>query len=233
MLVRFATAWRALERAVRRLSELPSGSDVASVIRDLHDRRIVGARLAEELHQIRRARNQLTHYPASAAGDPYFVPTAAVVSRMVEIADLLRSPTRFDAVAVRAVCTRSDASMLSAIDAMRRGDFDHLPYLCDGNWCVVTREQVARMVELHLAGDEAAAISPSTTVSDVARMVGPRRPVHLPPDAAVPVVAESIARSAKDGYARGFAPVALCIVRGRPLLATLSDLAGALLEPGH
>lgn len=228
MLTRFVTAWRALDRAMRRLCELPAGSDTAAVIRDLHDRRIISGRFAEELHQIRRARNQLTHYPSSATGEPYFTPTAAVVSRMVEVTDLLRSPIRLDAVATRAMCTRSDAPLADGLAIMRAGDFDYVPYLCDGNWCVLSREQTARLVELQPTGSFTDVSD--LTVGDVAQLVGPTRPVHLPPDAALPVVAEALLRSARDGFSGGFAPVALCVVRGRAMIATLADLSIVLLD---
>jgi CBS domain-containing protein len=232
MLASFITAWRALERGMRRLSDLPPSSDISVVIRSLRDGRVISGSLAEELHQIRRARNQLTHSSVGGGGDPYFVPTSAAVSRMSEIADQLRSPERFETVARRAVCTSGDATLADAIRLMRENDYDHLPYLCgrDRNWCVLTREQIARAVEHHLDPSSPFTLTVSLTVAGVADLVGARRPVHLPPDAAVPVVVEAIYRSARDGYDRGVAPVALCVVRGRARILTLTDLTSPVGE---
>lgn len=83
------------------------------------------------------------------------------------MASALRCPATAGEVAVRAVTCEAGTPLVEALRTMRTSDFSQLPYRHADRWVLVTRDQVARWLELHVDDEGLALVDCSVPVGSL------------------------------------------------------------------
>jgi hypothetical protein len=191
---RFFTAWKRLEKVTgeRWQAAHPHQSvpDAATVLIWSQRTKLLTDEAADFIRRCRSARNAYAHVSFDGYEGPVAHPPAEVVHRLERLVVNLEHPARLSSVAPRAVtCDRTD-SVLEALRLMRAGDFSQVPYVHEGEWLLVTREQVSRWIEAEAEADRdrTALLDLDVAVYALAEHsgVGPVRPRLLGPRATVP-----------------------------------------------
>ena len=150
---RFLSTWKRLEGTlVERWRAAHPGrreSDIAAVLAWSEREHLVGGEAADFLQSCRAARNAYAHVCFDGYDGPVTHPPAEVVHRLERILAALRTPARLTSIAHSAVICTQQCSVLDALAQMRKHDFSQLPYEhATAGWTLVTREQVARWLEV-------------------------------------------------------------------------------------
>jgi hypothetical protein len=136
------------------------------------------------LQSCRQARNAYAHVAFDGYAGAVTLPPPPVVERLERIVASFRNPVKVTSVAVAAQTCDPATPLQHALRLMRQGDFSQLPYCHpDRGWLLVTRDQLARWLQVH-ADDSGLALvdltQPVATLADDPR-VGPVQPRRVPP----------------------------------------------------
>lgn len=157
---RFLTAWKHLEhhlctkwRSAHR-QDPSSTAAMERVLRWASEQHLISADTEDFLQRCREARNAYAHVAFDGYTGPVTLPPDAVVKRLEAVARSLRNPSRADQVAPTAVVCEASTPLRDALHQMRQNDFSQLPYLHPRmGWLLVTRDQVARWLEVEAETD--------------------------------------------------------------------------------
>jgi hypothetical protein len=144
---------------------------------------------AEFLHACRQARNAYAHVTFAGYTGPITLPPEQVVLRLERINEMLRSPALLYAVAPLAEICSPFTPLRQALATMSSHDFTQLPYRHpDRGWELITRDQVARWVEVESAIDGTASLDLDTPVRSLAddSRIKPAVPNLVSPSTTVP-----------------------------------------------
>lgn len=190
---RFLTAWKVLEQELgERWDRVHAGrrADMDAVLRWAVTVKLLTAEAEDFLQSCRRARNAYVHVAFPGYVGPIALPPEPVVQRVERLARSLRTPERVGGVARPAVTCSAETPLREALHVMRTHDFSQLPYEhVSLGWVLVTRDQVARWVEVQAEDDGTLLADLSLPVGDLAddARIGPTHPVVL--SASAPVAA--------------------------------------------
>jgi hypothetical protein len=149
----------------------------------------ITADMAEFLQACRQARNAYAHITFPGYTGPIALPPEQVVLRLERINETLRSPALLYAVAPLAEVCSPLTPLRQALATMCSYDFTQLPYRHpDRGWELITRDQVARWVEVEAAADGTASLDldfPVRSLGDDSR-IKPAVPNLMSPSATVP-----------------------------------------------
>lgn len=187
LLDRFDSAWRRFEVELRRRFRVPvrGRSDIESVLLEAASSGQLPRATVDFLQAARRVRNACAHVTFEDYAGPIAAVPLPVVHQLERLADFLVTPQHASEVAVPALICRPHDGLRGVLHAMREHDFSQLPYRERGKWLLVSRDQVARWVELeadaevHQGRPAVALVDMSITVRDLGQLVEPAAPVIL------------------------------------------------------
>lgn len=231
---RFLSAWKCLESELGKRYEQAQPhrrADIVPLLRWAEKTRLLSPSAVSFALQCRDARNAYAHVSFEGYSGPVTNPPTEVIYRLERISSTLRHPARASASAAAAVTCTPTCPLHQALSIMREHDFSQLPYLHDQHgWLLVTREQIARWLEVEADIDGTALVDLRATVGSLADdpRIGPVRPRTLPATATVSTALEELeaALCTPDSEDGGYALVMLVASapEDRPRVLTSDDL---------
>jgi len=181
---RFLTSWKHLEQhlCTRWNSHAPRqavSNDMDRALAWAREQRLISVDSEDFLRQCRNARNAYAHVAFDGYVGPVTLPPEPVVRRLERITESLRTPVRVERVSKPALTCEPTTPLRDALHEMRQNDFSQLPYQHpELGWLLVTRDQVARWLEVEAEDDPIVVVDLSTDVRQLADdlRIGPVHP---------------------------------------------------------